>query len=113
MRNWTASSGACSRCEWHVRMSRHNWRHVETELREVSSGALSAELRNGLLNVQKAIQSSLDASTAIETTMRGVMSFLKESVTGSMRHRWKMTRVQGLSLGLSLVEVMLLLVFGR
>jgi hypothetical protein len=55
---------------------------VETELKDVSSGPLTADVRNGLLNVQKAIQSSLDASTAIETTMRGVMSFLKERVAG-------------------------------
>ena len=32
-------------------------------------------------DVQKAIQSSLDASKAIESTMRGVMFFLKERVT--------------------------------
>jgi hypothetical protein len=62
---------------------------VETELRDVSSGALSADVRNGLLNVQKAIQSSLDASTAIETTMRGVMSFLKERVTAEHGHDGK------------------------
>lgn len=54
---------------------------LEAELREVSSHSLSAEVRNGLLNVQKAIQSSLDASEAIETAMRGVRSFLKERVT--------------------------------
>jgi chaperonin cofactor prefoldin len=54
---------------------------LETELRDLSSNSLSADVRNGLLNVQKAIQSSLDASKAIETTMRGVMFFLKERVT--------------------------------
>lgn len=58
---------------------------LEAELREVSSQSLSAELSNGLLNVHKAIQSSLDASTAIEAAMRGVMSFLKQSVTKEER----------------------------
>jgi len=62
---------------------------VETELRDVSSSALSADVRSGLQNVQKAIQSSLDASTAIETTMRGVMSFLKERVTREPAHDGK------------------------
>lgn len=52
---------------------------LEAELRDVSSQSLSAEVRNGLLNVHKAIQSSLDASKAIDTAMRGVMSFLKAS----------------------------------
>ena len=54
---------------------------LEAELRDLSSNSLSVDVRNGLLNVQKAIQSSLDASKAIETTMRGVMFFLKERVT--------------------------------
>lgn len=53
---------------------------LEAELRDVSSHSLSADVRTGLQNVQKAIQSSLDASKAIETAMRGVMSFLKERV---------------------------------
>jgi chaperonin cofactor prefoldin len=51
---------------------------LEAELRDVS---LSADVRNGLGNIHKAIQSSLDASQAIETAMRGVRSFLKESAT--------------------------------
>lgn len=52
---------------------------LEAELRDVSSQSLSAEVRNGLLNVHKTIQSSLDASKAIDTAMRGIMSFLKAS----------------------------------
>jgi len=54
---------------------------LETELRDLSSNSLKADVRNGVLNVQKAIQSSLEASKAIESTMRGVMFFLKERVT--------------------------------
>jgi DNA repair exonuclease SbcCD ATPase subunit len=54
---------------------------LEIELTDVSSNSLSADVRIGLQNVQKAIQSGLDASRAIETTMRGVMSFLKQRVT--------------------------------
>lgn len=55
---------------------------LHTDLTDLSSPSLSDEVRNGLMNVQKAIQSSLDASQAIETTMRGVMTFLKERVAG-------------------------------
>jgi hypothetical protein len=54
---------------------------LETELMDLSTHSLSAEVKSGLLNVQKAIQSSLDASQAIESAMRGVMFFLKERVT--------------------------------
>jgi DNA repair exonuclease SbcCD ATPase subunit len=54
---------------------------LETELRDVSPHSISADVRNGLMNVQKTIHSSLDASKAIESTMRGVMFFLKERVT--------------------------------
>jgi chaperonin cofactor prefoldin len=54
---------------------------LETELRDLSSSSLSTDVRNGLLNVQQAIQSGLEASQAIEATMRGVMLFLKERVT--------------------------------
>lgn len=54
---------------------------LQTELSDLSSHSLSADVRDGLQNVQKAIQSSLDASKAIETAMRGVLSFLKERVT--------------------------------
>jgi chaperonin cofactor prefoldin len=54
---------------------------LETELRDLSLNSISADVRNGLMNVQKAIHSSLDASQAIESTMRGVMFFLKERVT--------------------------------
>lgn len=54
---------------------------LDTELRDLSLNAISADVRNGLMNVQKAIHSSLDASEAIESTMRGVMFFLKERVT--------------------------------
>jgi predicted nucleic acid-binding Zn-ribbon protein len=53
----------------------------EIELRDVASASMSAEVRNGLMNVQKAIRSSLDASKAIESTMRDVMFFMKERVT--------------------------------
>jgi hypothetical protein len=54
---------------------------LETELRDLSVNSISADVRNGLMDVQKAIHSSLDASKAIESTMRGVMFFLKERVT--------------------------------
>lgn len=54
---------------------------LQTELTDWSSHALSADVREGLQHVQKAIQSSVDASKAIETAMRGVMSFLKERGT--------------------------------
>lgn len=53
----------------------------ETELRDVSSSSMSADVRNGLMNVQKAINSTLEASQAIESTMRGVLFFMKERVT--------------------------------
>ncbi len=53
---------------------------LETELKEVPAQSLKADVTAGLLNVQKAIQSSLDASKAIESTMRGVMLFLKDRV---------------------------------
>ncbi|HJT20799.1 MAG TPA: hypothetical protein VJ746_10025 [Nitrospira sp.] len=53
----------------------------ETELRDLSSPAMSAEVRNGLMNVQNAIRSSLDASKAIESAMRDVLLFMKERVT--------------------------------
>jgi hypothetical protein len=52
----------------------------ETELKEISATSMSADVKNGLLNVQKAIQSSLEASRTIETTMRDVMSFLRVRV---------------------------------
>jgi chaperonin cofactor prefoldin len=54
---------------------------LETELKDMSINSISADVRNELMNVQKAIHSSLDASQAIESTMRGVMFFLKERVT--------------------------------
>jgi predicted nucleic acid-binding Zn-ribbon protein len=53
----------------------------ETELKDISSASMSAELKNGLASVQKAIRSSLDASKAIESTMRDVLFFMKERVT--------------------------------
>jgi hypothetical protein len=53
----------------------------ETELRDLSLESISVDVRNGLMNVQNAIHSSLDATKAIESTMRGVMFFLKERVT--------------------------------
>ena len=54
---------------------------LETELKDLSVDSISADVRNGLTNVQNAIHSSLDATKAIESTMRGVMFFLKERVT--------------------------------
>jgi chaperonin cofactor prefoldin len=54
---------------------------LETELRDLSLETISADVRNGLMNVQHAIHSSLDATKAIESTMRGVMFFLRERVT--------------------------------
>jgi predicted nucleic acid-binding Zn-ribbon protein len=53
----------------------------ETELKDIASASMSAELKNGLISVQKAIRSSLDASKAIESTMRDVLFFMKERVT--------------------------------
>jgi hypothetical protein len=53
----------------------------ETELKDVSSASMSAELRDGLISVQKAIRSSLDASKTIESTMRDVLFFMRERVT--------------------------------
>jgi conjugal transfer/entry exclusion protein len=53
----------------------------ERELRDLSSSSMSADVKNGLLNVQKAIQSSLEASTAIESTMRDVLFFMRERVS--------------------------------
>jgi predicted nucleic acid-binding Zn-ribbon protein len=54
---------------------------LEAELRDLSLTSISADVRNGLMNVQDAIRSSLDATKAIESTMRGVMFFLRERVT--------------------------------
>jgi hypothetical protein len=42
---------------------------------------MAAEVRTGLTNVQHAISSSLEASQAIESTMRGMLFFMKERVT--------------------------------
>jgi chromosome segregation ATPase len=53
----------------------------ETELREVSSASISVEVKNGLMNVQQAINSTLEASKAIESTMRGVLFFMRDRVT--------------------------------
>lgn len=53
----------------------------EVELKDLSSTSMSADVRNGLLNVQKAVQSSLEASKAIESTMRDVLFFLRERMT--------------------------------
>ena len=54
---------------------------LETELKDLSLTSISTDVRNGLMNVQNAIHSSLDATKAIESTMRGVMFFLRERVT--------------------------------
>jgi hypothetical protein len=53
----------------------------EIELREVSSASMAADVRTGLTNVQQAISSSLEASKAIESTMRGMLFFMKEQVS--------------------------------
>jgi predicted RNA-binding protein with PIN domain len=53
----------------------------ETELREASSASMAADVRTGLANVQQAISSSLEASKAIESTMRGMLFFMKERVS--------------------------------
>ena len=53
----------------------------ETELKDVSSTSMSAELKDGLTSVQQAIRSSLDASKAIESTMRDVLFFMRERLT--------------------------------
>jgi len=53
----------------------------ETELTDITATSMSADVKNGLLNVQRAIQSSLEASRTIETTMRDVMSFLRVRVS--------------------------------
>jgi hypothetical protein len=53
----------------------------EAELKDVSAASMSADLKTGLINVQQAIRSSLDASKAIESTMRDVLFFMKERVT--------------------------------
>jgi chaperonin cofactor prefoldin len=53
----------------------------ETELRELSSPAMSGEVRNGLVNMRNAIRSSFEASRAIESAMRDVLLFMKERVT--------------------------------
>lgn len=61
----------------------------ETELKEISSATLAADVKSGLMNVQQAISSSLEASQAIESTMRGMLFFMKERVTeehSSARH---------------------------
>lgn len=52
----------------------------ETELRNLSSASMSTEVRDGLMNMQKSIRSSLEASTAIESTMRDVLFFMRERV---------------------------------
>lgn len=53
----------------------------EAELKNISAASMSADLKNGLINVQQAIRSSLDASKAIESTMRDVLFFMRERVT--------------------------------
>ena len=53
----------------------------EAELRDLSAASMSAEVKNGLMNVQKAIRSSLEAGKAIESTMRDVLFFMKERLT--------------------------------
>jgi hypothetical protein len=53
----------------------------EAELRDLSSVSMSAEVKDGLMNVQKAIRSSLEAGKAIESTMRDVLLFMRGRAT--------------------------------
>jgi ABC-type transporter Mla subunit MlaD len=53
----------------------------EAELRDVSAASMAADVKTGLTNVQQAISSSLEASRAIESTMRGMLFFMKEQVS--------------------------------
>jgi uncharacterized phage infection (PIP) family protein YhgE len=53
----------------------------EAELKDLSSASMSDEVRQGLMNVQQAIRSSLEGSKAIESMMRGVLLYMKERVT--------------------------------
>jgi chaperonin cofactor prefoldin len=53
----------------------------ESELKDLSSASMAAEVKTGLTNVQHAISSSLEASQAIESTMRGMLFLMKERVT--------------------------------
>ena len=53
----------------------------QTELSDLSSTSMSVEVKNGLMNMQKAIQSSLEASKAIESTMRDVLFFMRARMT--------------------------------
>jgi len=53
----------------------------EKELVELSSAAISAEVKTGLLNVQQAIRSSLEGSKAIESMMRDVLLLMRQRVT--------------------------------
>jgi len=53
----------------------------EKEMNDVSSASMSTELRKGLTSVQTAIGSSLEASKAIESTMRDVLFFMKQRLT--------------------------------
>ena len=53
----------------------------ETELRDLSSASMSTEVRDGLMNMQKTIRSSLEATTTIESTMRDVLFFMRERVS--------------------------------
>jgi hypothetical protein len=53
----------------------------EAELKDLSSASMSDEVRQGLMNVQQAIRSSLEGSKAIESMMRDVLLYMKERVT--------------------------------
>ena len=53
----------------------------EKELVELSSAAISAEVKTGLMNVQQAIRSSLEGSKAIESMMRDVLLLMRQRVT--------------------------------
>ncbi|HEU4682886.1 MAG TPA: hypothetical protein VFS39_00100 [Nitrospira sp.] len=52
----------------------------ETELKDMSLTAMSSDVRDGVMKMRHAVQSSLDASKAIESAMRGVLFFLRDKV---------------------------------
>jgi hypothetical protein len=53
----------------------------EAELKDLSSASMSDEVRQGLMNVQQAIRSSLEGSKAIESMMRDVLLLMRQRVT--------------------------------
>ena len=53
----------------------------ETELRDIPAASMSAEVKQGLISVQQAISSTLEASKAIESMMRGVLFFMRDRMS--------------------------------